>query len=243
MANKNSNSNIMFLMIAILVVVVGIVLLVVFGGSGSDNKEDSLFDRTVKATDLSKDTKDNPTHKKDKAKVQIVEFGDFKCPACKAFETNYMDQIEKDYIDKDKVEYRFVNAPFHGEGSEIGGASAHAVYKIAPDAYWDFHRALFEAQPDDHNAETDDEWLDLKVIQKAVDGLDIDKSKKDQIMKLVKDRNSESYKQMKNDSDLTNKYDVDVTPTIVVDGKVLSDPMDYDKVSKAIDQAIEKKNK
>ncbi|MES5810717.1 thioredoxin domain-containing protein [Mammaliicoccus sciuri] len=152
-------------------------------------------------------------------------------------------QIENDYIDKDKVEYRFVNAPFHGEGSEIGGASAHAVYKIAPDAYWDFHRALFEAQPDDHNAETDDEWLDLKVVQKAVDGLDIDKSKKDQIMKLVKDRNSESYKQMKNDSDLTNKYDVDVTPTIVVDGKVLSNPMDYDKVSKAINQAIEKKNK
>lgn len=62
-------------------------------------------------------------------------------------------------------------------------------------------------------------------------------------MKLVKDRNSESYKQMKNDSDLTNKYDVDVTPTIVVDGKVLSNPMDYDKVSKAMNQAIEKKNK
>lgn len=70
MANKNSNSNIMFLMIAILVVVVGIVLLVVFGGSGSDNKEDSLFDRTVKATDLSKDTKDNPTHKKTKLKFK-----------------------------------------------------------------------------------------------------------------------------------------------------------------------------
>ncbi|PCM40010.1 hypothetical protein CPU09_14110 [Mammaliicoccus sciuri] len=106
----------------------------------------------------------------------------------------------------------------------------------APEEYWYFHRALFEA-------ETDDECLDLKVVQKAVDGLDINKSKKDQIMKLVKDRNSVSYKQMENDSDLTIKYNVDVTPTIVVDGKILSNPMDYDKVFKAIDQAIEKKNK
>nr|WP_263314461.1 DsbA family protein [Mammaliicoccus sp. Marseille-Q6498] len=243
MANKNSNSNIMFLMIAILVVVIGVVLLVVFGGSGGNSKDDSLFDRTVKATNLSKDTKENPTHKKDKAKVQIVEFGDFKCPACKAFETNYMDKIEKDYIDKDKVEYRFVNAPFHGEGSELGGASAHAVYKIAPKAYWDYHRALFKAQPDNHDAQNDDEWLTLDVVKKAVNGLDVDQAKKDDIMKLVQDRNSESYKQMKKDSDLTNKYDIEVTPTIIIDGKVLSDPMDYDKVSKAIDQAVEKKNK
>ncbi|WP_323703578.1 DsbA family protein [Mammaliicoccus sp. Dog046] len=243
MANKNSNGNIMFLMITILVIVVGIVLLVVFGGNGSSNKEDSLFDRTVKAMDLSKDTAKNPTHKKDKAKVQIVEFGDFKCPSCKAFETNYMDQLEKDYINKDKVEYRFVNAPFHGDGSELGGASAHAVYKVAPDAYWNYHRALFEAQPDDHNEQSDDEWLTLKVVQKAVDNLDIDKAKKDEIMKLVKDRNSESYKQMKNDSDLVKKYDVTMTPTIVIDGKVLADPMDFDKVTKAIDQAVKKKEK
>lgn len=62
-------------------------------------------------------------------------------------------------------------------------------------------------------------------------------------MKLVKNRNSESYKQMNSDADLTKKYDVDITPTVVVDGKVLSDPMDYDKISEAIDKAIEKKNK
>lgn len=79
--------------------------------------------------------------------------------------------------------------------------------------------------------------------EKAVNGLDIDKDKKEQIMKLVKDRNSESYKQMNSDADLTKKYDVDITPTVVVDGKVLSDPMDYDKISEAIDKAIEKKNK
>lgn len=243
MANKNSNSNIIFLMIAILIIVAGIVMLVVFGGSGDDKEKDSLFERTVKAKDLSKDTKNNPTHKKGDAKVQIVEFGDYKCPACKAFETNFMDKIEKDYIDKGEVEYRFVNAPFHGEGSELGAASAHAVNKVAPDAYWDYHRALFEAQPDDHDMQGDDEWLTQSVVKKAVNGLDIDKDKKEQIMKLVKDRNSESYKQMNSDADLTKKYDVDITPTVVVDGKVLSDPMDYDKISEAIDKAIEKKNK
>lgn len=242
MANKNSNSNIMFLMIAILIIVVGIVLLVVFSGNGED-KENSLYERTVKAKQLSKDTKNNPTNKKDNAKVQIIEFGDFKCPACKAFETNYMDQIEKDYIDKGKVEYRFVNAPFHGDGSELGAASAHAVYKIAPEQYWNFHRALFKAQPDDHDAQSDDEWLTQKVVKKTVDSLEVDKAKKDKILQLIENRNSESYKQMKNDADLTNKYDVEITPTIVVDGKVLSDPMDYEKVTKAIDEAVEKKNK
>lgn len=242
MANKNSNGNIIFAMIAIMIVVVGVVLLIVFGGGGEE-KEDGLFDRTVKADELSDDTKDNPTNKKDDAKVQVIEFGDFKCPACKAFETNFMDQIEEDYINKGEVEYRFVNAPFHGEGSELGAASAHAVNKVAPDAYWDFHRALFEAQPDDHDGQNDTEWLTQEVVDKAIKDLDIDKSKKDEILKLVKDRNSEAHKKMKKDADLTQKYKVEMTPTVVVNGKVLSDPMDYEKVSKAIDEAVEKKNK
>ncbi|MCT2196887.1 DsbA family protein [Paenibacillus sp. p3-SID1389] len=45
-------------------------------------------------------------------KVKVIEFADFKCPACKKWEETYMPQLQKDFIDTGKIELFFTNYAF-----------------------------------------------------------------------------------------------------------------------------------
>lgn len=46
------------------------------------------------------------------AKVKVIEFADFKCPACKMWTEKYLDTFIKDYVDTGKVELFFMNLHF-----------------------------------------------------------------------------------------------------------------------------------
>lgn len=91
-------------------------------------------------------------HKDDKrdsnGKIKIIEYGDFKCPYCKKVERNIMPKLKRDYIDKNKVNYQFVNMAFLGKDSIIGSRAGHAVKQIAPSRYLEFQSLMFEQQPD-----------------------------------------------------------------------------------------------
>ncbi|MDA6082947.1 thioredoxin domain-containing protein, partial [Escherichia coli] len=78
----------------------------------------------------------------------VVEFGDFKCPACKAWGQNIFPKLVEDYVDTGKVKFSYINVLFHGDESKLGSVAAEAVYKQNPDSYWDFNKALFDAHPD-----------------------------------------------------------------------------------------------
>ncbi|PTE87835.1 protein-disulfide isomerase, partial [Staphylococcus equorum] len=51
------------------------------------------------------------------AKNKIIEYGDYKCPYCKEVEEHIMPKIKKDYIDKHKANYQYVNMAFLGDDS------------------------------------------------------------------------------------------------------------------------------
>lgn len=58
------------------------------------------------------------------APITVVEFGDFKCPACKAWGENIFPQLVNDYVDTGQVKFSFINVLFHGEESELGSLAA-----------------------------------------------------------------------------------------------------------------------
>ena len=51
-----------------------------------------------------------------------------------------MPKLQKDYIDKNKVDYQLVNVAFLGKDSIIGSRAGHAVKNIAPHQYLAFKR-------------------------------------------------------------------------------------------------------
>ncbi|MEU1403579.1 thioredoxin domain-containing protein [Streptomyces sp. NPDC005728] len=110
---------------------------------------------------------------KDGAKSTLTVWEDFRCPACKAFETAYRPTLhELEDAGKLRIEYhlvRLIDGNLGGTGS-LRAANAAACAQDAG-KFRDYHDVLFENQPE----ETDDAFADNgKLIRLAgkVNGLD-----------------------------------------------------------------------
>ena len=114
MKNKG---NVIFASILIAIVLVAIGFMVI----ANQNDSKQVKDEKGQAVDYSKiDLKNQPILGKEDAPVTLVEFGDYKCPACRFFETDIMPDIEKKYIESGKVKMYFINTPLHGKESMLG---------------------------------------------------------------------------------------------------------------------------
>lgn len=237
---KNKSSLIFTMVITLLVV--GALAAMVIMKQKDKEETDSVDTSTVDST-VNKDQGKNPVNTdkvdikgqpmlgKENAKVTVVEFGDFKCPACKYFESDMKPELKKKYFDTGKVKYYFIHTPFHGEESILGGLAGETVLKNEPDKYWAFHNALFKLQT--HNG-SQDKWLTISAIKKALKSAGV----KDEA-KIVEDIKANSEKAaVQKDIDLYQKHNITATPTIIVNGKALDEPMNIDAVTEAIDKAL-----
>lgn len=58
-----------------------------------------------------------PTLGNEDATVSIVEFGDYKCPSCKAWGEKVFPQLEEEFIKTGKAKFSYINVLFHGKES------------------------------------------------------------------------------------------------------------------------------
>ncbi|MEP9819500.1 thioredoxin domain-containing protein [Staphylococcus sp. KY49P] len=178
---------------------------------------------------------DQHVHKDDKidenGKIKIIEYGDFKCPYCKKVETNVMPKLKKEYIDKDKVDYQFVNMAFLGDDSIIGSRAGHAVQHVAPDQYLTFQKLMFEQQPD-----SEKEWINKSLVDNQIDKLPINQDMKDKIKKEYTTTDSKSWKAAKKDQQQAKENHVKTAPTVYVGGEKLEDPYKFKNYKKILDK-------
>ena len=121
---------------------------------------------------------------------------------------------------------------FHGEESIIGAMAAESVFKQDPTSYWDFHKAVYDAQPEVNH---DDVWLSKeKMLEVAKDFPTINQDI------LNKDLEEElTMPQVNLDEKLYKKHKVAQTPTIVINGITIEDPFNYEAIKQVIDQELE----
>ncbi len=74
-----------------------------------------------------------------------------------------MPKLTKDYIDKDKIKFTFVNVAFLDKSSELGAAASHAVKDKAPNKFLKFNQMIFEKQGK--------EEINVKNLDKQIDKL------------------------------------------------------------------------
>lgn len=176
-----------------------------------------------------------PTLGESGAPVTVVEFGDFKCPSCKAWGEMVYPQLVADYVDTGDVKFSYINVLFHGNESVVGSLAAEAVYEQSPESYWDFHKALFAAQP---AANHDAAWLTPeKALEVAAEFPAID-----QVQMKADMEKQETMDKVDADKALVEEHSVAMTPTIVVNGQTLEDPFDYDAIKALIDEALAEDN-
>ncbi len=181
-------------------------------------------------------TEGQPTMGAPDAPVEVVEFADFKCPACAVFKTDIFPQLKANYIDTGRIRFSFLNFPLPiGEDSWTAAVATECVYhQVGNEAFWDYYNGIFANQGPERQA-----WAtpDL-LVQLAQDYINrpIDSG---ELRRCIVD---EDYRtEAERDRQMGVNAEIPGTPSIFVDGQRLSD-FRYGTIAGAIDQALEQAN-
>ncbi|MEK7604932.1 MAG: thioredoxin domain-containing protein [Patescibacteria group bacterium] len=160
------------------------------------------------------------------AKVTIVEFGDFQCPACGAVYP-IVKKIKADY--KDKIYFVFRNFPLPQHKN--GAVSAEAAYAAGLQGkFWEMHDLLYGSQVE-WGEKPEAQAKSLITGYGQTIGLDMDKfnesvSNNAGNTKIQKDQN-DGY-----------ALGVDSTPTFFINGEKFAGVLSYDQFKKLIDDRL-----
>ncbi|QGG58608.1 thioredoxin domain-containing protein [Paenibacillus sp. B01] len=178
------------------------------------------------------DTSTQPIVGDPESKVTIVEFGDYKCPSCKAWGEQIYPKLKEAYIDNGKAKFAYVNVLFHGEESRLGALASEAVWSQNPEAFWPFHKALFDAQPtEDHDAA----WITTEKILEIAGTIEpaINVSELGQTLS-----NLSTLPEVNQDEQMVQDFKVKQTPTIMINNVMVTDPFNYDTIVKLIEEEL-----
>ena len=163
-------------------------------------------------------TEDDQAQGDAKAKVTLVEYGDYQCPSCaQAFPTVH--RLQKHFAGK----LRFVFRNFPLEQHEFAEAAAEtALFAAAKGKFWEMHDLLYR-----HQAEFSDELFPRLAGKLGLDSAELSKALK-----------AKTYRSaVQHDMDSGDKAGVQATPSFFVNGKLLQGGSDYESIRSAIDAA------
>ncbi len=162
------------------------------------------------------------------APVKIVEFGDFKCPACRYFSQEIKPQLVRDYMDQGKAALYFINHTIIGPDSFAAAMAGQSIYHQNKKEFWAFYDAIYKNQGDERQLWATPEFLVelAKTSQLQVD-----------YEKLKQDIESEAYADEVIKQNAKAEKLVSATPTLFINGVKFTDFADYDKLKKAIAKA------
>ncbi|WP_277467402.1 MULTISPECIES: thioredoxin domain-containing protein [unclassified Paenibacillus] len=144
------------------------------------------------------------------APVKVIEFVDFKCPSCKAWEEANFAILNEEYIKTGKVQFYMINFPFLGPDSIEAGVAAESIFKQSPDKYWDFMQKLFQNQGQEKTIWATEKFL-LNFVHDNIDDIDYDQFKKDL-------QNHTYLFEVKEDFKIAAANGVYGTPSFIVNG-------------------------
>ncbi|WP_336865101.1 DsbA family protein [Peribacillus frigoritolerans] len=183
------------------------------------------------------DYKSQPYLGEKSAPVQIVEFGDYKCPVCKTFEEQFFPSIQSELIDTGKAQFYFMNYSFINVDSTRSAKFAESVYQeLGNETFWEFHELLFDKQPADLKYEKQDVFTD-KFLEETLKEIANDKDVK-KVVTSFKAKKSED--QWNKDMELADELGVTGTPSLFVNGKKFEGNT-IDDLVKMVDDAAKEK--
>ena len=165
------------------------------------------------------------------AKVTVEEYGDYQCPFCAQFHSQYQAQLVSDYITTNKS-VKFIFKPFPFIDQNKGNRESHTTVEAAYCAsdqkrFWDFHNALYDNQkPENSGFWTYDH---LKALGKA---LQLDTNTFNSCLDSSKYKNKAS-----DDATAAQNRGVSGTPTFFVNNQLIT-YTDYNSLKTAIESAI-----
>ena len=160
------------------------------------------------------------------AKVSIIVYESLTCGHCADFHTEIYPKLKKDFIDTGLVKIEFRSFPL-----DLAALNASKIAHCKNDGKSDLLHFLYENQK---------KWVRGETID------DINKHLKSLVLKNESGLNFESCVANKNIEDHVlndrisgaKKFNIDSTPTLIINDKKFDNPHNYKKLKKTIEKLI-----
>jgi protein-disulfide isomerase len=213
--------------VAAAVVVAGLAGYMIFGPAASPLAViTSAQNVEIKPTDM--------VHGNANAPVTIVEYASMTCPHCAAFQKDVIPLINKDYVDPGKVKIVFREYPLDG-AARMASAVARC---LSGDQYFSFIDLLFKNQMNwikdfDNNSQlTREDVLEGLVQMGRIAGLSREK-----VTACADDQKNLALVDG-NWMEGQTKYNVNSTPTFIINGTSHAGEIPYDDLKKILDPLV-----
>ena len=160
-------------------------------------------------------------------KATLIEYSDFQCPACRAYE-GILQGMEKDFGKDVTLVYRNYPLPQH-QNAQGAAQAAEAAGKQGK--FWEMHDLLFLGQ-DEWSTSTDAPTIFERYAKSL--GLNIEQYKKDEPSDAVR-------KKIKTDLQSGNAAKVSGTPTFYLDGKKMENIASEEDFRARVTKALNEK--
>jgi protein-disulfide isomerase len=203
-------------LLAIVLIILGLIWLV----NTPSNTTLSLFAPAINSSDITQGDKN--------AKVTLIEYADFQCPACATYHP-IINRLLSD--EKGNIYYAYRMFPLTNihPNSHISAQAAYSAYKQGE--FFEYSDLLFNNQKDWANV-TDPRSIFIGYAKE----LNLD------LKKFQTDMNSSEAKDYVNKSEQAAlSLGINATPTFFVNGKQIQNPQNYAEFKKIIDNGINQK--
>ena len=158
------------------------------------------------------------------AKVVLIEYSDFQCPAC-AFYYPLLKKFAEEFGSELAIAYRHFPLPTHQNAKSAAYAAEAAGQQ---GKFWEMHNLIFDNQ----NSWKDKRSVDEIFINYAQTlNLNLDQFKTDFASKEIKKKVESAYQN-------ATGLGLNSTPTFFLNGKKISNPRNYEDFRNIIIQAI-----
>lgn len=149
------------------------------------------------------------------APIQIIEFADYKCPACKRWKDEVLTPLKENYIDGGQAVYYYIDLPFLAPDSTLAALAGETLYQQDPSYFWTYFNLMME-----HQGKKDEEWANREFII----GLVADEIPKADLERFTQELDEAKYlPQIEKDIRIADAHEVGGTPTVFVNGQMVED--------------------
>jgi protein-disulfide isomerase len=211
------------IMLVILVVVLGVGWLLMQSSDNTPNNQSSSDPLDINQL-ISSNTQMTGSIN---AKVNIVEFGDYECPACGLVEPA-LERIISEYKNNPDFNFAFRHFPLPQHRAAV--PAAHAAEAAGKqNKFWEMHQKIYNNQSEWSNKNNASEIFE-KYAQEL--GLNVEQFKSDVISSSVEDKTQ-------NDLRAADTLGLNQTPTIFINGQKLNYLPTYDQLKKQVDDLLQ----
>lgn len=160
------------------------------------------------------------------AKVKVIEFSDFQCPYCRAFQLNTIQKIIKDYGDKILFVYKNLPLDFHPQAENAAQAAECANEQGKFTLYSD---KLFASQ-DDWGKSSGTQNFKNYAVQLGLNATQFNKCLDD----------NKFQDKISGDIEEAKEFGISGTPAVFVNDQFKAGAVGYDDIKKIIDEELAK---